>query len=218
MVTICGIDEAGRGPVVGPLVIVGVLLEEKAETTLKSLGVKDSKQLTSKNREALVEAIQKTVKKFKLIQINPKEIDAHVVADDSNLNNLEMVKTAEIINSLKPKKAYVDCPSNNIKAYSSALKSLLKHDVELVCSHKADDKYVSVGAASILAKVHRDEEIEKIKLKINEDFGSGYPSDPRTVEFLKKNYSKHSSIFRKSWASYKNVAEGKKQKGIGDYS
>ena len=217
MAIICGVDEAGRGSVIGPLVMGGVLLDEKDEPILKALGVKDSKLLTPRNRKALVSAIQKTVKDFKLIQVNPKEIDAHVMSEDSNLNDLELLKTAEILNALKPEKAYIDCPSNNIKAYSSALKSLLKHDIELICAHKADSKYVSVGAASILAKVRRDEEIEKIKLKINEEFGSGYPSDPMTVEFLKKNYDKYPEIFRKSWASYKNVIERKKQKGLGDY-
>jgi ribonuclease HII len=197
--------------------MVGVLIEEKKEDELRGIGVKDSKQLTSANREALVKGIKSTIKDYKLIQVLPKEIDAHVLSDDSNLNNLELLKTADIINSLKPDVAYVDSPSNNLEAYTSALKAQLKHDVKLVCAHKADSIYISVGAASILAKVKRDEEIEKLKQKIGMQFGSGYPADPITSAFLKKYYNKFPEIFRKSWVSYTRVVDAKKQGSLKEF-
>lgn len=218
MVLVCGIDESGRGPVIGPMVMCGVLIEEEKEATLTALGVKDSKQLTANNRVALVDAIEKTSVKFKLIQSDPKEIDAHVLSENSNLNKLEVLKTAEIINSLKPDKVYVDCPSNNIPAYTKELMSLLDNKkVELICAHKADVQYVSVGAASILAKVARDIEIEKIKEKIGMNFGSGYPSDPITVSFLKQKYKDFPDIFRKSWSSYRKVDDTKSQGSLKEF-
>src|SRR3989338_8604634 len=148
------------------MVMVGVLLEAPKEAELRGLGVKDSKVLSAANRKALIKGIKNIIKDYYLIVIPPQEIDAHVLSEDSNLNNLELIKTAEIINKLKPDVAYVDSPSNNLKAYTSSLKGLIKHPCKIVCEHKADATYPSVSAASILAKVRRDEEIEKIAKKI----------------------------------------------------
>ncbi|GAI86248.1 unnamed protein product, partial [marine sediment metagenome] len=132
-----------------------------------------------------------------------------------NLNWLEAIKTAEIINILNPNKAILDCPSPNIKAYTDYLTKHIKNkDIEIIAEHKADVKYVIVGAASIIAKVIRDKEIRLIQEKIDEPIGSGYPADPITKEFLKKNYNKYPDIFRKSWASFKVVIEQKKQKKL----
>ena len=89
--------------------------------------------------------------------------------------------------------------------------------MKLVLEHKADLNYPVVSAASILAKVTRDAEIEKIKKEIGVDFGSGYMSDPRTSEFLKKNYKKYPEIFRKSWAPYQKIIGAKSQKNLSDF-
>jgi len=187
------------------------------EHLLYSVGVKDSKELTPKQRGILAEKIKKIIQKYKVIIISPQEIDKVLVSKKSNLNWLEANKTAEIINKLKPDKAILDCPSPNIKAYKKYLEKLLKKKVELVISHKADQLYPIVSSASIIAKVIRDREIEKIKKKIGIDFGSGYPSDPLTVEFLKRNYKKYPEIFRKNWASYKDTLKKKGQKSLVDF-
>ena len=117
---------------------------------------------------------------------------------------------------MKPDKAILDCPSTNVKAYKQYVEKLLKGKVELVAEHKADVNYPVVAAASILAKVTRDREIEKIKKKVG-NVGSGYPADPVTKAFLEKNWDKHPKIFRKTWAAYKNVAKKKGQKGLGEF-
>ena len=117
-------------------------------------------------------------------------------------------------------KTIVDCPSTNITAYSSHLKNSLENQkIELVVEHKADFNHLIVGAASIMAKVTREKELEQIKKKYVVDFGSGYPSDPKTVNFLKKNFDKprFSELFRKSWQTYKNVAGKKPQSSLGDF-
>jgi len=216
MSTICGIDEAGRGPVIGPMVITGILIDEKDLDKLKNIKVRDSKLLTPKQREFLYKEIKKIIIKEKTIIISHNEIDDALNSEELNLNKLEAIKTAMIINFLKPEKVTIDCPSVNIKSYVDYLKNFLKYEPKIKAEHKADYKYCEVSAASIIAKVTRDAEIEKLKKKHNVDFGSGYPSDPITQEFLKKNYSKY-DFFRKTWSSYKRVSEKKKQKTLTDF-
>ena len=220
MSLICGIDEAGRGPVLGPLVMCGLLIIDKDEKQLVRLGVKDSKLLTKKKREFLFDKIKDISYKAEIIVINPDEIDHAVNNHDGlNLNKLEARKTADIINLLKPDKAIVDAPSNNIKSYKQYLFELIKNKkIELVLEHKADLNYPVVSAASILAKVTRDAEVGRIKKKIKIDFGSGYMTDPKTVKFLEKYYEKHPDLFRKSWFPYQNMLNKKFQSKLEDFS
>lgn len=215
MTTICGIEEAGRGPVIGPLVMAGVCIREKDEIKLLKLDVKDSKLLTPIQRERLYTQILPLVT-HKVLIIQPKEIDEAVKSDILNLNWLEARKSADIINHLKPTKAILDCPSNNIKDYAAYVKKHLKVKTKIHGEHKADVKYTIVSAASIIAKVTRDRDIEKIKKKYKVDFGSGYPSDPKTKDFLEAYYNKY-PFFRKSWISWKNAAKQRYQRRIGDY-
>jgi len=218
MLLIFGIDEAGRGPVIGPLVIAGVSINEKDLDKLKRLGIRDSKLLSPRQREYLFNKIINAAKKYKILIVQPKEIDSALKSKDLNLNWLEAIKSAEIINSLKPKKVIIDCPSNNITAYKNFLKEHLKDKTtELVLEHKADFKYVIVSAASIVAKVTRDREIKKIQEKIKEPIGSGYSSDPVTINFLEKNHNNYPEIFRKEWLSWKNINKKKKQKTLKDF-
>ena len=135
-----------------------------------------------------------------------------------NLNWLEARKAAEIINYMKPDVVYLDCPSTNIKAFTEYVRELLDNkDVKIISEHKADLKYVVVGAASILAKVVRDRRIVEIERAIGKKIGSGYPSDPNTKEFLKENYKKHPEFIRKSWASYTNLIKKKEQSNLGEF-
>lgn len=218
MATIAGVEEAGRGPVIGPLVMCGVLVEEKDEAKLKSIGAKDSKLLTPRTREMLYEQISTMVKQYEVVIIPPKEVDDALRSPALNLNKLEAVHSAKILNKLKPGKALLDCPSNNPKEYTAYLRQHLDNKkMKLIAEHKADVKYTVVSAASIIAKVTRDREIEKIKQSIGIDFGSGYPSDEKTQMFLKKNWDKYPDIFRKTWASYKAVMKGKQQKKLGEF-
>ncbi len=212
---IAGIDEAGRGPAIGPLVIAIVAIDEKDEPRLKELGVKDSKLLSPSARERIFTELKKFCK-YEIIPLTPEEIDAAVDSEGlTNLNWLEADTAARLMNHLKPDKTYVDCPSPNMKAYTTYLVGKLDYKPQLVVEHKADYKYLVVGAASILAKVTRDRAIEDLKKKHKIDFGSGYPSDPVTAEFIKENWNKY-DFFRKSWGPYKAAAAGK-QKKLGEY-
>ena len=174
--------------------------------------------MAPKRREALFEQIKNIAKDYKLVIVSPQDVDAALSASHLNLNKLEAQKMAVAINELKPDKVYLDCPSTNIKQFVSYLKKHVKDKkTEIIAEHKADVKYLVVGAASILAKVTRDREVKKIRDKIGIDFGSGYPADEKTAEFLKKYWNKYPSIFRKTWASYKKAAEASKQKGLEEF-
>lgn len=214
---VIGIDDAGRGPVLGPMVLAGVLIDSKDETFLKEIDAKDSKMLTPKKRRKIKEEI---IQKFtNHIEVTtPSEID-----ESTNLNYLEAIKTAMIINKLteglnEKVKVIVDCPSTNIKKWSNDVKNLLmkQNIVDLICEHKADFNHLVVSAASIIAKEKREEEIARLKRELGADFGSGYPSDPKTKEFLKKNVKdeKYKKLIRFSWATVKNIIEGRKQRNL----
>lgn len=196
----------------------GILIEEKDVPKLKAIKVKDSKLLLHKQRVDLYKKILKIIKNHKEFIIYPEEIDASVDSQISNLNKLEMVKTAQIINYLKPNKAIIDCPSPNIKKYTMELAVYLKEKPILVVEHKADVNFVECSAASIIAKCIREEEVEKIKKKYNIEFGSGYMSDPRTQKFLEENHNNPEleGIFRKSWLPFKNHVN--KQKSLSDFN
>lgn len=212
MVTICGIDDAGRGPVIGPMVMAGIVIDEKDLPKLKELGVKDSKLLTPKQRELIYNKLIKTVKRYKVIKIPPEEIDKYVLSEETNLNWLEAEKMAEIINTLRPDQVIVDCPSNNKKAFADYLENKLTVKTSLRCEHKADRDFLIVGASSIIAKTIREREVDLLKKRFGSLVGSGYPSDPTTKKFLKENWNKHPEIFRHSWSTYQEFSEGKKSK------
>ena len=215
MVKVLGIDEAGRGPVIGPMIIAGVMIHDGKEAELGA--VKDSKLLTHKKRELLSHQIV-AHSEFKIIEIPPKEIDEAVGSKDGmNLNWLEAHKQAEIINELNPDVAIIDCPSPNCKKYTEYLKKLLNNkEIKLIIEHKADVNYPVCSAASIIAKLKRDEEIEKLKKKYGE-IGPGYPANSITQKFIKENWEKHPEIFRKSWSTFKNHEKMKNQKKLGEF-
>jgi ribonuclease HII len=218
MTLLCGIDEAGRGPVLGPMVMAGVLVDEEGSQKLKKMGAKDSKMLTPKQRNALYKKIVKVAKAYKIMIVPVAEIDAALKSDTLNLNWLEAHTSAKILNELKPEKIFIDSPSVNTAKYKQYLLNLLENKkIEAVVEHKADVNYVECSAASILAKVTRDEEIEKLKKEVGIDFGSGYLSDEKTVKFLNENFRSHPDVFRKTWTPYKLLAESGNNRKLGEF-
>jgi ribonuclease HII len=214
---LCGIEEAGRGPVIGPLVMAGVKINEEDIIKLKEMGVKDSKLLTPIMRESLFPKIKQIVMDYKIIILSAQDVDDALNNPIINLNWLEALTSIKIIDYLNPDKAILDCPSNNIGAYENYVKERIKNkNIKILAEHKADLNHTVVAAASILAKVTRDKEIENLKKEFNVDFGSGYPSDPKTKQFLEKNFEKY-NFFRKTWSSYKRVAKNKSQKALDNF-
>ncbi|MBI2662235.1 ribonuclease HII [Candidatus Woesearchaeota archaeon] len=218
---IAGIDEAGRGPVLGPLVMAALAIKEEDEKKLQWLGVKDSKMLSSSAREELFDRIHEIVHDFRIEVIEPDAIDLSLNEAETNLNWLEAETSARLVSELDPDKIIIDCPSVNIPAYTDyfakRLSKAVRDKAELVVEHKADVNHIIVSAASVIAKVLRDRYIDHIKTEIGIDFGSGYMSDPKTQEFLEKHHETYAHLFRKSWQSYKTAEDKKKQKTLGEF-
>lgn len=198
---VCGVDDAGRGSVLGPLVIAGISIEQKNIKQLVKIGVKDSKQLSPQLREKLYEQILSLVEGYHVAKIPPKTIDKSV--SKNLLNQLEANYMAKVIKKLQASSSYVDSCDVNPKRFGLYISNLAKTG-KIISSHHADRKYPVVSAASIIAKVNRDREIEK--LRKNHTLGSGYPSDPKTMKFIKEWVSQNGDVpifVRKSWKPIK---------------
>lgn len=182
---ICGLDEAGRGPVFGPMILCGICFRKSKLHYLIENDVKDSKRVSPKRRAKLSKLLKQNCHSFKSIELTPQEIDQRKEKNIS-LNQLELIKFVEIVNELKPEHIFIDAADIDEIRFGNNLKTKLKYNPEKIISkHKADDIYPIVGAASIIAKVERDEIIEKLKEKYG-NIGSGYPSDERTIRFLRE--------------------------------
>jgi ribonuclease HII len=195
---VCGVDEAGRGSMIGPLVVAGISIEKSKIDELTNLGVKDSKKLTPSARTYLYKKIIKLVDDYAISRVNPKEIDASVLKHQ--LNHLEALHMAEVIKKLGPSVSYVDSCDVNPARFGREITKISKTG-KIKSYHHADSKFVVVSAASIVAKVTRDRAIEKIN-KIY-SIGSGYPSDDKTVQFVRNWFLTHRQMpvfVRKSWA------------------
>jgi len=210
---VAGVDDAGRGSVIGSLVIAGVLMKDTDLPKLVHLGVKDSKLLSPRRREMLAPAIGRIVLKCRVTKLNPRDIDKVVQTGRKlhKLNRLEAQAMAKIIELLTPDIAYVDASDVLEKRFEQHISELLPVKIKIVSKHKADRKYPIVSAASIIAKVERDKEIAELKEKYG-DFGSGYPSDPKTISFLRQCLQKsenYPDFVRKSWKPAKKAKSEK---------
>ena len=201
---VLGIDEAGRGSVLGPLVIAGVIVPEKMDKVLERMGVKDSKRLTPNRRTILSRKLKKMFE-YDLVVISAQDID-NMRAEGINLNEIERIGMEKILSNLNPEKAIVDAV--DIKAERFQNKLANDTGVNVVAEHKSDDNYIEVSAASIIAKQERDSHINEINkdyIKIG-GIGSGYPSDPTTKKFLTNfTYDEMPDFVRKSWATVEKM-------------
>jgi len=211
---IAGIDEAGRGPMFGPMVVCGVLVNLEGLEFLTKSGVKDSKALTAKRREDYAKVIRKVTSKIVVEKISAIQIDTSR-RRGTNLNETEVDVFASIAKKLNPTELYMDAADVKANRFGENIRrksGLSPKQCKIVSEHKADSKYVIVSAASIIAKTERDAVISKLHEKYG-DFGSGYPTDPKSIAFLKKlirNDDELPFFVRRSWESVaKAVQEGK---------
>ena len=218
---VAGVDEAGRGCVIGPLVVAGVMLKAENLPLLSELDVKDSKLLTPKKREALYPEIVRLSEKYQTIKVLPHEIDKAVESARilHKLNRLEAQTMALVIEELKPDEAYVDAADTVEQRFGNHIRECLKIKTRIISKHKADKIFPVVSAASIIAKVERDREISSLKVEYG-DFGSGYLTDGKTMGFLRQLLEKNGdypSFVRKSWKPAKRAKseKGTLQKTLG---
>ena len=200
-------DEAGRGPIFGPLVVAGVFADVEKITRLN---LRDSKKCTKNRRERLSKEIQKVAVNIELVKIDAKKID-DLRNNGKNLNVIERECFCEIIDRLDGEVVYID---GLVGDFSSKIKS--KFDKQFIIEFKADENYPIVSAASIIAKVERDRELERIaeelEKKIDLPLGSGYPSDVRTRNFIEawvKRYNSLPPYVRRSWKPARRFLNGR---------
>ncbi len=217
---ICGVDEAGRGPVLGPLVVAGVTCKD--DSKLIDYKVKDSKQLTPKRRKILEKKIKELVIDYEILIIPAKDIDD--MRKVMTLNEIEVNAFTRIIKKMKPETCYVDSADVNEDRFGDDILSGLSFKPIIISKHKADEKYPVVSAASILAKTKRDEEVQKIaqhlENKLNLPLGSGYPADPITQKFLKTwflRYGKLPPHTRHSWKTSQNLLKIRNNKKLDEF-
>lgn len=212
---LAGVDEAGRGPVLGPLVVAGVVLHQDDLPQLVENGLVDSKLVPKEKREELYQTIVAKAIDYKVIIIEASDIDRQR-ACAINLNKIEMNSFVEVLLLMKQwSKAYVDACDRNAKRFQLTLRNRV--NTNIVAEHFADQTYPIVSAASIIAKVIRDKEIERHHREYGVDFGSGYPHDAKTNQFLNdyiSQYGKLPLIARKSWATAKRVVETYEQANL----
>jgi ribonuclease HII len=206
---IAGIDEAGRGCVIGPLVVAGLAVQEQNVPALVALGVKDSKLLTAQKREKLVPEILRLSEKHFVVKVSPLEIDRAVESHRKlhKLNRLEAETMAQIVTELEPDVAYVDAADIVAKRFGQHILEASAFKTRIVSEHKADRTYTVVSAASIIAKVERDNTIAALRSEFG-DFGTGYLTDAKTQNFLTqwlKANPDYPDCVRKSWKPAKQA-------------
>ena len=212
---ICGVDEAGKGPVMGPMVVAAVSVENAK--LIENLGFKDSKLLSSQRRLELFNLIKQNYS-YEIEIINVEKIDEYRMKNQLNLLNRKAFE--KVISKLNPKVAYVDAADVNEERFGREIKVNLTNpnDTDVISMHKADSMIPVVAAASIIAKQTRELEIKKLKKEIG-DFGSGYPSDERTIKFLKSYFHDNSRWppgTRKSWKTIERIRPVVKLSDFGD--
>lgn len=195
------------------------VVEQEKHQDLKKMGAKDSKLLSKNQRETLYPKLKNIAADIKIKHLSPAEIDE--LRKSISLNVIEqqiMLKlTKEVKHNLET--IYIDAADVNEKRFGLVFEKEFP-GTKIVSKHKADTFFPVVSAASIIAKVERDREIESLKLKMSEDIGSGYPADPKTKSFLKKYFSKHKKFppfVRESWDTAKRIRKEHSDSKLTDY-
>lgn len=196
-----GVDEAGRGPLLGPLVVATVRVPSDEEW-IESSEVKDSKHLTSEQRERLADQISARYN-YRAIVISPPEIDHAVNVPTDSLTQLEIRYIKKLLDGNTDEHIIIDAPTRH---------NPFDKD-NIVYEHKADETYKCVGAASIIAKTIRDKSIQRLQEEVGAEIGSGYPSDPTTKEYIETaNINQY--FIRKSWQPIKDIRANREQQRL----
>lgn len=220
MAKVLGIDEAGRGPVIGSMFIGGFMVDESDLEEVEDLGVKDSKKLSDKKRESLAEKLREMGEPF-LKEITASEIDD--LREVMSLNEIEIQGFTEVIERSDADEIIVDLPEPDGDRFIRKMKKELPAKFEkrdFTAEHEADDNFPIVSAASIIAKSARENHVDELKKKYGYDFKSGYPHDSPTIEFLEKYVEEKGELpeeTRRSWSTAERILKEAEQSGLSDF-
>jgi ribonuclease HII len=199
-----GLDEAGRGSVLGPLVVGGFLTTSERLPALRALGVRDSKELSPIRRSEIFEHLPDLGRCVSL-RLSPLTIDAAVRT--GSLNRLEARAFAQLTRQTRPSRIYIDACDPVAERFGREVAGLARVPPDRVdARHKADRDLTIVGAGSIVAKVLRDQAIARLARQLGTQVGSGYPADPITREFVRATLSDGGPVPPFMRASWKTTA------------
>ena len=217
---VVGIDEAGRGPVIGSMFIGGFMVEESELDEVEDLGVKDSKKLSDEKRESLDEKLREMGEPFL------KEITASEIGDLGGvmcLNVIEVQGFTDVIERSDADKVIVDLPEPDGDRFISKMKRELParfSDRDFIAEHEADDNFSIVSAASIIAKSARENHVSELQKKYGYDFKSGYPHDKPTLTFLEDYLDEKGKLppeTRLSWSTAERIVKENSQKSFEEF-
>ncbi len=219
MTKILGIDEAGRGPVIGSLFVGGFLIDEKKLGELEKIGVKDSKKLSNEKRESLRKKLDEFGETF-LIEFTASDIDD--LREVMSLNEIELKGFAQIVDDAEPDRVFMDLPEPDGDRFIGKVQDLMNTDIDLdfTAEHGADDTFPVVSAASIVAKSAREKHVEELQRKYGYDFKSGYPHDDPTIKFLKDYLEEKGDLppeTRESWSTAERIRKEGDQEDLTDF-
>lgn len=224
----CGGDEAGRGAFVGPLVVAAVSIRKSLVHKLPEMGVRDSKLLSRKRRNELYNSIMDVAEDVQVYKIQASEIN-EAMKRRVSLNHLEAMHFAALLDRMDGISTfYIDSPDVIAAKFGARINSLSKSPtsipgirlakrergkryVKLIAEHKADSRYPIVSAASIIAKIQRDREVERLSMALGIDIGSGYPSDSRTIDAVRNNPKERelNANIRRYWKTTDNIRQAR---------
>lgn len=208
MAMISGIDEAGKGPVLGPMCVAGILLDGRKHDELLKIKVKDSKLLAKKKREDLAEKIKEIADEYFILEVSSSRIDE--LMKTMTMNEIMVASFTKVLEELRPDHAFVDAADVIASRFGKNIREQYSGEILITSEHKADVKYPIVSAASILAKVQRDSLVKQLEDELGMEIGSGYPADPKTIMFLEnwvKDNNSLPSFARYSWETSKRILE-----------
>jgi len=201
-----GVDEAGKGPVIGSMFVAGLVVEEDQLFDLAALGVRDSKMLTPARREVLSRKIKALSQDHYILEVQPRIIDE--LRGIMTMNEIMVKCFSQVVKKLHADRAILDAADVNEERFAERVRSESGTSMHVVAEHKADQRHQVVSAASILAKVRRDESIRELEASFGCKIGSGYPADPQTLEFLKAWIADHKELppfARHSWSTAQRI-------------
>jgi ribonuclease HII len=202
---VVGVDEAGRGSFLGPLVVGGFAVDDSEVDALRACGARDSKQLSPSAREEVYARIAH-LGTLASVALSPRTVDRAV--KDGGLNELEADAFGQVIRKLGCEEARVDACDTNEARFGRRVALRAGPGIRVVARHHADRDDPVVGAASIVAKVRRDRAIARLRTSLGGGIGSGYPSDAQTVAFVRAHLARCDgapSWLRLSWATMTRV-------------
>lgn len=227
-IIVCGGDEAGRGAIIGPLVISIVAVKSSSIHKFPEIGVRDSKMLSEKRRNQLYGEIEDIALDIKVGKIYPSEIN-EAMRNHISLNELEAKHFAGLFDQIKSDVGliYLDSPDVIAERFGARFKMSSVRPTKVVgikmpkekgikytkviAEHKADIRYPVVSAASIIAKVTRDREIKRLEKELKLHIGSGYPSDYKTIDLIRKHLKTGvlSPHIRDRWSTMDRIKQTK---------